>query len=109
MVEAEGGEFFTRREATARNLDALQIINNNPGTKFDAVPRFEFGGLLTSVPKFNFGGQVPSAIAKNAQIEGATMELADLFKNQKAPIVRVKDIRSEVSKSVNVEQGASFG
>lgn len=46
--EAEGGEFFTNTKSTAMSLPALETINANPNIEFEAVPKYEMGGILGS-------------------------------------------------------------
>lgn len=46
--EAEGGEFFTNTKSTAMSLPALETINANPNIAFEAVPKYEMGGILGS-------------------------------------------------------------
>ncbi len=47
-IEFEGGEFITRKEAVKNSFDAISTINSNPNVKFDAVPKFEFGGTVST-------------------------------------------------------------
>jgi len=77
--EAEGGEFFVNKQATANNLGALHTLNSYGKTvQFDLVPRIKFamGGQLP-----NTTPTIPSAalFQQATNFDGLTQNLNENF------------------------------
>lgn len=98
--EAEGGEFFVNRQATANNLSALSMLNTyGRNMSFDLVPRIKFamgGQLPNNIPSQALGNSFANQnIAQtndmfmifNEQISGLRSDINNFETNKKTYIV----------------------
>ena len=108
--EAEGGEFFVNKQATANNLSALSMLNTyGKNTQFDIVPRMRFaiGGQLpnttptvTSSAIFNQGTDFSQVIENNNENFAMLGKQLEMAQNKEVVLVytQLEDFGSNVAK-----------
>ena len=100
--EAEGGEYFVNKTATANNLPAIEAINKfGKTTKFDVVPKLEAGGIL------NDGGFTRRSVAAPVLSSLSNANLLNAI-SQMQFVVPVVDIETGLSKRTNVVSNSSL-
>ena len=111
-IEFEGGEYIVRKEATQRNQDIINTVNEDAGkSRFGLVKLFAKGGVTYSPSRrvYEGGGALTTPAAKQIEREAlAGAEIAEIVRatvaGMPSPQVSVTEI-AEVGRKVSIKEG----